>query len=781
MARPQQLQPGSINPAAKPVNVVLQTAAPQIARPGQPQAFPQPSLITTQGTGGTTFVQGENKFKDLAQSLGNFNQALSRTGPQVVTALANYAIDQGEAEAIELAQRAMAKVDESTEVAEIERARANRNLAREDRPAGILMDFLNPYRQIGHQRGNAKLAAMEIQARMPGYVAQRAGEIDYTTADQGFSALEKIRADLNAEVTQKYGISPGSPGFTKFYLPALSQAGEKVGTQIAEDRVKFFDSQIPRQMANEMRQTALNALNTGYVTTGIGDESVVVPIAVMDENGNYVPNPKFPDALQTRLNQIAQSYAARAGLPGQAQERFKDAFQILSAEADYKDNPTFKNLIDNIVPGENMAPWGLTYSKEGIDSEIKYGQAGFARNKARSGQYVREFQGVLLDSVESLLPGPARTEAARQAMDAYIEQQRQAGRTVTPADRAAMTKVIKDTIEVSDELVYSQAEAGIEQNYLNQLSSTDVLKFNRQEWIDRMEQVSQTLALDPNRQTQFRKDAMNEINRLDQQQTTFGPYKSTVEDTVNKNIDRSLNLRYGQLRDAYAVDAKESENRLRDYATKKINERLIDLSTKQAGSLSFTQVQSVVNGVFQEIRDLKNDTDEAKLLFPGVVGPTAEPGGEADFQDVSATQAKPAATEDAPAPAPAQLYRVGELDTIPNRRQVLVEWNTRPIMHLQDIRVELNNVLNGGQLSPEVQRAWRDGGADNGFQYLMRQLDAFPSYNRTLDFPPDVMEQIKGRLVSFDALSNKLMSVASLQSRPQLSRLNNWALDIAFG
>jgi len=779
MARPQQLQPGSINPAAKPVNVVLQTAAPQIARPGQPQAFPQPSLITTQGTGGTTFVQGENKFKDLARSLGNFNQALSRTGPQVVTALANYAIDQGEAEAIELAQRAMAKVDESTEVAEIERARANRQLAREDRPAGILMDFLNPYRQIGHQRGRAKLAAMEIQARMPGYVAQRAGEIDYTTADQGFTALEKIRADLNAEVTQKYGISPGSPGFTKFYLPALAQAGEKAGTKIAEDRVKFFDQQIPSQLATEIRATVLNALNAGYVTTGVGDEAVVIPMMVQDR-GQVVPNPAFHEAVQAKLNQIAQSYAARAGLPGQAQERFKDAYQILSAEADYGDNAAFKNFIDNVVPGENQAPWGLTYAQDRIDSIIKYGQAGFARNKARGAQYTRTLQGILLDRIEGIPPGPARTAEAKQAMAEYIQSLQDSGKQVSPADRAAMTKVIKDTVEVSDELVFTQAPTGIEQNYMNQLSTADVLTFNRQEWIDRMNEVSNTLALDPERQTQFIKDAMAKINNLGEQTTTFGPYKSIVEDGVNKGIDRSLNLRYGQLRDAYAVDVKESENRLRDYAFEKITQQLKDLSAKKDGQLSFTEVKGVVSDVFEKIRELKNDTDEAKLLFPGVVGPTAEPGGEAEFQDVSDTQTKPATT-DAPAPAPVQLYRVGELDTIPNRRQVLVEWNTRPIMHLQDIRVELNNVLNGGQLSPEVQRAWRDGGADNGFQYLMRQLDAFPSYNRTLDFPPDVMEKIKGRLVSFDALSNKLMSVASLQSRPQLSRLNNWALDIAFG
>ena len=213
-----------------------------------------------------------------------------------------------------------------------------------------------------------------------------------------------------------------------------------------------------------------------------------------------------------------------------------------------------------------------------------------------------------------------------------------------------------------------------------------------------------------------------------------------------------------------------------------IRTRLRKLAGEQKGQLAFDEVQGVVSDVFKEIRDLPRDGDASQDLFPGINGaPSVDGSGEAAFQDVSGTQPKPTATEGAPAPAPAQLYRVGELDTIPNRRQVLVEWNTRPIMHLQDIRVELNNVLNGGQLSPEVQRAWRDGGADNGFQYLMRQLDAFPSYNRTLDFPPDVMEQIKGKLVSFDALSNKLMSVASLQSRPQLSRLNNWALDIAFG
>lgn len=772
MARPQQLQPGSINPAAKPVNVVLQTAAPQIARPGQPQAFPQPSLITTQGTGGTTFVQGENKFKDLARSLGNFNQALSRTGPQVVTALANYAVDQGEAEAIELAQRAMAKVDESTEVAEIERARANRQLAREDRPAGILMDFLNPYRQIGHQRGNAKLAAMEIQARMPGYVAGRAGEIDYTASDQGFSALEKIRADLNAEVTQKYGISPGSPGFTKFYLPALAQAGEKAGTKIAEDRVKFFDAQIPSQMAAQMKSTIFNAFKSGVFVRGVGDEAVEIPIN----------DPRFMGELQNRLNQIAANFAARAGLPGQAQERFKDAFQILAAEADYKDDLLFKTLVDNVVPGEGQAAWGVTYAKEGIDSQIKYGQAGFTANKSRGDAYVREFQGVLLNGIDGVAPGPGRVQEAKRLLQGYIQEQRDNGRIVTPADEGALVKTLSDTIDVSDTLVFDAAPQGIEQGYYDQLNDVDVLEFDRNEWIEKRNQILQQMGPDRARRDAFAEEANRRINELDEQRTSFGPYKTTVEDQLNKDIDRVINLRYGRSASFRTIDVDESRARLRDYAMGQIRTRLRKLAGEQKGQLAFDEVQGVVSDVFKEIRDLPRDGDASQDLFPGINGaPSVDGSGEAAFQDVSGTQPKPTATEGAPAPAPAQLYRVGELDTIPNRRQVLVEWNTRPIMHLQDIRVELNNVLNGGQLSPEVQRAWRDGGADNGFQYLMRQLDAFPSYNRTLDFPPDVMEQIKGKLVSFDALSNKLMSVASLQSRPQLSRLNNWALDIAFG
>ena len=120
-----------------------------------------------------------------------------------------------------------------------------------------------------------------------------------------------------------------------------------------------------------------------------------------------------------------------------------------------------------------------------------------------------------------------------------------------------MTQIIKDTVEVSDELVFTQAPAGIEQNYMNQLSTTNVLTFNRQEWIDRMNEVANTLALDPERQDQFIKDAMAQINSLDEQTTTFGPYKTIVEDTLNENIDRSLNLRYGQLRASYPVDVKE--------------------------------------------------------------------------------------------------------------------------------------------------------------------------------------------------------------------------------
>ena len=52
MARPQQLQPGQLNPQSQPVSTFIQSTPKNVAGAAQPQLLPQTPQLQTSQTGG---------------------------------------------------------------------------------------------------------------------------------------------------------------------------------------------------------------------------------------------------------------------------------------------------------------------------------------------------------------------------------------------------------------------------------------------------------------------------------------------------------------------------------------------------------------------------------------------------------------------------------------------------------------------------------------------------------------------------------------------------------
>ena len=220
-----------------------------MGQPTQPAQFGNPKGLQLQGTGGTTMVQGENPFTALARSLKPFSEQLTAAAENSGLAYAGWQMDLGEQAAMEQVAEAGARLDEETETAELNRAAANRSVAMKDPAAGQIMNLLNPYRQIGWKRGMSKRAGQEILYGMDSYVKSQSDRIDYTAPDQGFAALQEIRAEYTNQVLDKYGIDRSAPGFAKYTAPKIDKASEAVAQTLQQDRVKFFDDQKPRQTA----------------------------------------------------------------------------------------------------------------------------------------------------------------------------------------------------------------------------------------------------------------------------------------------------------------------------------------------------------------------------------------------------------------------------------------------------------------------------------------------------------------------------------------------------
>ncbi|MFZ9621247.1 MAG: hypothetical protein ACO289_08605 [Prochlorococcaceae cyanobacterium] len=770
MARPEQLQPGQVNPAAKPVDAFIDPIKNQVAQPAQPDLIGQPRMSQVVREGGTTYVQGSNSFKELADRLSVFQQQAAPAMQAAGLAYADWRMTLGEAEAMEAQQKALVRVDEATEVGQLERAAQSRAIAAKDPQAGALMNFLDPYKQIGYERGQTKLAALELTMGMGGYVAQRGGEIDYMAEDQGFGQLQRIRADYINQVREKYGVDSGSPGFQKYFLPAVTRASESVANAIAEDRVKFLDRQVPAQTAAQVALTVKNAMKDGAIEYG----------------GNVYSRASSPDqfkaALVLRLAQVMQQSALSSGLPGGATKRYEEVYKALQADVIFYGREDMREIIDAIptntpvigpdgkaiVNPETSRPvmftLGQLYAQESIDSRLRYGKAGADERARIATEGMGSFRDQLARKLANIPPGPQQAAVASQFMyEFYGSKQNTQGARIGLDE---LQKIVTDVTGNSNKLLYlGSNEAAIPEFYL-QLQAMKGSNFDVKA-ARAMQQQTAGQILDPTQRAQFLLRSDSEIKKAEEAEAATKAFRSPRDKAINRQIEIDLAREYpvihaGNRQDVDAGKAKAYQRYLA------VSDAAIqEWRAKYGADPTDAQVEEIVKGAVFKLRKETNEIDRG--LYPGGKsgGPSMRP--------------VPKTPDGANAPAP-KLYEVSQLDAIPNRKVVLRQYTSLPVLSLPALRGLVDDAAAGKTLPVKVERAWRDAGARSAWDFIEQQMRRYPNYNPGTDFSPQELQKAKKRLVSMASVVDSMFAAATLSEQmPALASIASWHNALTFG
>jgi len=787
MAAPQDLPLGQIAPAARPVDAFLRPVDIQIAAPGRPADMPNLPQVTTIGTGQGANVQGYNSFEQLAEALAPFRKQAVEAATNGGLMYAAWRMDVGQAQAQEAVRRAQAANDQSTEAGQLEYAAANRALAVKDPQAGWLMHMLDPYTQMGWERGKSKAAGQEIEAGMAAYVAKNSGRIDYTSADQGFGALQAIRAEYINQVTTKYGVTDSSHGFQKYAAPSIEKASDRVAQAISEDRTKYFDEQKPRELAELIRTRIYAISKTGTVE-------------YKGRTFTQADGDLFYQAAGQQLNDEAQGFLRQAGLPGQASKWAREAYQTLQAAADFQDDAAMGSWLTKLdsteplrdakgkpVIGADGRPvflnWVDRYRQERIDSQIKYEQAGFASRAARSRDIGANGEAVVTAATEGMMPGPERFQAGAAALDQFFQQEEQRlGRPLTLRERLEVKKGWKDANELNSDLLFEKDDPRVEVNYFGQLAQRQGSNFDAASERQRVRALAATIR-EPERAQQFLNRAMAEIEGKEKEVQDFSRYAPVRDKVISENIKARIERNYDARFDTTKPDRVESERRQRLAYTAQVNTAIKNEEARLNRKLEESEVRAITQ---REITGYgSKDKDALEYLFPGSM---AYPKSKSvdPYGTMKPTQAGPdgKAKPEAAKPIP-KVFDTTNLDDIPNRRQVLAEYDTKPVLSLNAIRQAMFAAIDGKPLSPKMERAWRDAGAPNAFTFLQRQLEFYPNYKDD-EWTPAELKKARQRLSSSAALESRDVAYASaVPTMPRVAQLITWAgttaMDVATG
>ena len=763
-----QLPYGAVNSASKPVDAYIQPRQRQLlGQPTQPSTFGSVKGVQSINTGGTTFVQGRNSFADLAKDLQPFSEQLVKVAQQSGLAFAAWQMDLGEQQAMEQTMEAATRLDEEVETSELNRAASNRSVAMADPAAGQIMNLLNPYRQIGYQRGMAKRAGQEIRFGMAQYVLQNSSEVDYTAPDQGFAALQQIRADFTNQVLNKYGVDSNSPGFTKYTAPQIERASDQVAQRLQEDRAQWFDQQKPATVAaliqNEWRQIT-------------SSRSVTF-------NGQtyFQGQPDYENAVRARLNQIVSAELMTGGLPGQAAKWEEQAFKILAANRDYSGAAVspldylttqvpMQGADGKVLLGPTGQPryysWSELYSQQSIDSEIKYGQARFTAQRNQRTDLATQLKGQIVEATMGL-SGPEREFAINEAVLQFIQAEEQ--RTGRPMDDATRS-FLYDAAEKAGSMQYSNPSRFDDKDIV----SNFVLSVN-QEVANGTFNGAQARELlnmfmnevtDPKLKTELVTKGMAAINAAEQRLNAQDNYSSTSGDLINRSIQQAIASVYPRQNDRNKADRLKAEENLR---------ALIEPDVADALALKQQELQRPLTAAeaSEVTRDVLNGYKEEDLngMFPNGVYPPEKQGSGQSNSSSSQTPSNP-------------TYTTAELGRIPNRRVVLRNFRSQRILDSTVIAEAVRDSATNRPQSRELKRAWRDAKAASLYDFIEAQLklleEQVPDYERP--WTQQEWEEFRLQSLQSTAIERSFVAAQSLaQSRPMLASIQGSMASLSFG
>ena len=777
MAQPTPLQPGQLNPQAQPVSTFIEPARKQIAAAAQPQQMPQAPQLQAIQQGGTTFVQGSNSFKQLADDLKVYSPQIMKAATAGGLQYVNWRMDSGEQQAMAEVQRGLAQLDEQAEIAGDERAAANRAVQAKDPGAGWLMRTLDPYQQMGYQRGKVKMAGQAVALGLPAFIQAYGNQtdpstgrpfIDYEASDMGMSGLQKLQARYQLGIEAQYGINSNSPGYQKYFAPRLLRAQEQQAAQVMDDRTKYFESAIgPQAKSGILGELQLLNQDRKDIRT---DDGQMIPYFVMGANGQYEVNNNWLRARAAQLSMRYKELTARAPL-GMTAKITKELY--LDVAKQFPAGSIQRRVLD-MITGPDGKSFGARYGYLAREADAEFIKTENARDKAE-----REIleRGVLDELRVRLGAGIPFDQAITESITMVNGTRQQAGLPPLSAQeearvRAAATRqigVLDPQRPATQPITTSDPQAP--QQLLNSLNTQSIYDIDVASARQQLGQMRQSGIADG------QEGALNQIaSRLDaaekaqkDQVSWVNKYGTDMNNRIQGLVGQdSQQIFLPPADSARAVDLMSVEMR------KRMTAALQAIGKSQDGPVTQEQIDDTVVSVWNQ---LSTEVLEGKFPIPGYK----------DTPSVAPTGPKPNPVEpqtNSNAPAPRAAVDLDQLDNFPKRNNRLRNWRREktPILTASAIITIIQDAAAGRKENPKFTKAWRQSGAPNAWAFIERQLRYYEDGNLGKDgrgWTQEQFDKAKQQMLSYVIQSSNIAATVELEKiSPRLARYNNWAMDL---
>jgi len=789
---------GQITPAARPVQAFLQPTRVSLPEPSRPVQLPgmgQPAVVQQ---GATPSVQGANAFESLAQNLEVFNRQLTPTLQQLGLQYADQQMRRGEELARAQALKGLAQNDAAMEQSEAEHAKANRKLARKDPAAGEIMALLNPYRQMGFERGMAKMAGAEIAMGLPAYIEQRGHLIDALAPDQGQGAVRKLTDEYSAQLMQRYGLTAETPAFQRFAAPEIEKAREKIGLQIAKDRKDLLDQKSIDTAAAMMKRLYDTAITSRYVEAD-GTRYALT--------GSPADDQRFYAVLRGQLQQVLNQSTTLGVLQGEGRKRQQAIFTKL-AQQGWFGSSGLQQMVGSLessepFTGEDGKPvldpatgkpkfflrLEEVYANEDLDARIKYGAAGRDELKAARTKLLEGAQGFdtyIWNKIGGMAPGPERELARDAAVGEFWNKNLDA---LEKLDISLLELVgrSKKAGDIKTSLYFeSQPDPLMPERELADMATRAGSAWNLKAEIQRGELIARQFR-DQAKGAEFLAKWNRTARQYDQEYASMGKYKDARDESIKLWATQNLNTYYGPSDKKNQGDRNTSLSRQWQAAVPYVNKALMDaLAAKKGAALTDSEVRAIAGTALSKY-GTGPDGDRIKAyLFPGSregaantpgvtpktklrnfgYGPTPKPLGTGALQ-----------------PYDGKLYSLKDLGAIPDQKLLLRKYASIPIFNPPTLRSLVDDVIAGRPWPKAFERAWRDAGAPNGGEFLLRQIDHYDKGDeKAFDLPEELRRQVQKRASAAAGAGDFAVSQQATYERfPNLAAVGGQLMNVVFG
>ena len=699
MARLDRLQPGSLVPAAKPVDQFVNWRNVQAAQPTRFSQVGQPTRVQSVGVGSLQNVQGRNPVADLAQALAPLAK-LADTGLQMY---ASGEYKKGQNEVL----RASALLNRQMLASGQEYAAQNRDLSRVDPVAAVVMDNGNPYRVAGRKNQASQLAAQALPGAMNQLWAENGSEL--VKLDPASPRLNEVRAQAIQRVNAQFGLSEMDAGFMDYVLPSLNRAWEQFGQKHLQGRTAYLKDTQHRMTSAQLYNTMI-----GWDGSNMTENQLLQRLGgILAENASQLGIAGEPSELERkaivgltqRLTAVANSDSP---LAGQARRLLGVVARIPTGQLGAGGQPILAGELYGIEMLEGMDQTaGITRRMQdrAIESSAKDFEDKWGSALAGATPGSPEANAILNEAISDPEFGNLPLSRRRQILLESTKQTREFGEA-----------------QVNETSLQQQLE-----DWESRVGSDWDEATARKEFLAIINQL-------PAGATESRKrfrDAWESLRRRKAQEAK-GSYNTALINTNTKGaIETALIERYpdvtaaalqgvGSLEDLLAYGdsfRKAGTQRMASELRRRIYAGLREESAKRGvAELEPDVQQSVIDKVIKEVT-----SDQALMnrLLPPLGGqqPQAQPQGQGQGQGQQQSQQ--------PAVRP-QTFRPSTLDTAP----VDVLKGNNPVMSAGDTAKLVTDALNGKSLPAAFKRAAKTAGMTPE-QFLIRQADGYPSIGLT--------------------------------------------------